>query len=362
MTRVAKPGEAEAGVIAALSSHRDKPLTRESWLKLRSTTVGASEVPALFGIHKHMTPFQLYSMKRGEWSRDFDETVVTEDEIHLPPTERGHVVEPVAFDLVRRLRPGWVVVANQIPGGWIFRDPYSRMSATPDGFLYDAGRPGVGDLQVKSMTEEVFERDWRPNEQDVEVPLSVAVQAIVEATLADCQWAYVAAIVFGHGISLYLREVPLHAGLMKRARELVDEFWLRVAESRPYDPDFARDGEAIAAVYAEAAGEVDLSLNPRILELLTQREGLKLREKDGAAAQRARAPLDAEIIHMLGNAESGRLADGRRIEAKTIRRKGYAVAPSTYRTVRLTDERQDNPSRRRGDRTQPAFQYFSRPF
>jgi hypothetical protein len=70
---------------------------------------------------------------------------------------------------------------------------------------------------------------------------------------------------------------------------------------------------------------------------LAEREALKAREKDGNEAEKARKVLDAEIIHALGNASVGRLADGRIITAKTTRRAGYEVKPSSFRSVRIKE-------------------------
>ena len=45
-----------------------------------------------------------------------------------------------------------------------------------------------------------------------------------------------------------------------------------------------------------------------------------------------------EILAKLGNATAGRLADGRVVSAKTIRRAGYSVQPSSYRPVKIKGE------------------------
>jgi len=123
---------------------------------------------------------------------------------------------------------------------------------------------------------------------------------------------------------------------MKRIRAEVAEFWRRVEANEPYPVDFARDGAIIAGLFADDDGAtIDLSGSARIAEIVAQRELLKAREADGAEAAKARKPIDAEIIYLLGNATRGRLADGRLIEAKTIRRGAYEVKPSSYRTVRI---------------------------
>jgi hypothetical protein len=123
---------------------------------------------------------------------------------------------------------------------------------------------------------------------------------------------------------------------MARLRDLVADFWRRVETQEPYPPDFARDGAIIAKLFADDDGaEIDLSANNHLGELLDQREVLKAREGDGAAAAKERKPIDAEIIATLGNAARGHLGDGRVIEAKTTRRGAYQVAATSFRTVRV---------------------------
>lgn len=277
--------------------------------------------------------------KSGQYKREFAEAEVRESSIHLPPTERGSALEPVAFDLLRRLRPTWTVTPNQIPGGEVFVDTEARMSSTPDAFVVDPEREGRGSFQCKSMASSIFDRDWKPNGVP-EAPVSVAVQAIADATLSGCEWACCGAIVAGYGLDFYLFEAHLHAALMVKARALVADFWNRIAENRPYPADFGRDGAAIMGVYAEDdGGEVSLAGNNRIGDVVAQREQLKAVESAGAAAEKTRRVLDVEIIAALGNAARGRLADGRVIEAPTTRRKGFEVKPTTFRAVRIKGEK-----------------------
>ena len=64
----------------------------------------------------------------------------------------------------------------------------------------------------------------------------------------------------------------------------------------------------------------------------------KATEAAGKEAEKKRRDLDTEILAKLGNATSGRLADGRIVSAKTIRRAGYSVQPSSYRPVKIKGE------------------------
>jgi len=334
-----------------------RPRSRDEWLALRKGTVGFSEVPALFGVHDHLTPFELFAIKSGTYQKQFARTEIRENSIHLPPVERGNFVESKAFELTRMLRPAWTVVPNQIPGGDFFVDREARMSCTPDAFLQRPDRNGRGALQIKNMIEAVFNRDWKL-EDGFEPPLSVAIQAIGDAVMSGCSWACAGALIVGFNVDFYLFEIDLNSKIMNRARELIADFWRRILDHDPYPPDYLRDVDVIKSIYAnDDGGEVDLSGNERAAKIIAAREGLKRIEAAGNAAEKERKILDAELIHILGNATHGRLADGLVVEAKAVRRAGFTVAPTSFRTVMIKGEPRAAYWRSNGDdRSQQAAQ------
>jgi hypothetical protein len=306
------------------------PASREEWLALRKSTIGASEAAALVGAHPWLTPYELWARKSG---------LVT-DAGETPAMRRGRHLEAVAIDFLREERPEWTIKANPIPGGVIYRDP-AGLSCTPDCFMSSNGEVtngAFGVCQIKSVEPHIFKRTWVPDNSGSgpEAPLYVAIQAIQEALLTGASWACVGALVIGHGIDLHLIEIDLHAGIAARIRKEAADFWRRVRENDPYPPDYARDGEIIKCLYADDdGGEIDLSGNERALKLAAAREGLKRIETAGGEAVKERKLIDAEIVHLLGNATRGSLGDGRIIEAKTVRKKGFVVEPTTFRTVKL---------------------------
>jgi hypothetical protein len=307
-----------------------------TWHALRRQDITASVAAALLGVadpedqHAYATPYQLYMLATGAV-----EPEPIDDE---GPILRGWLMEEPAVRLLRRRNPTWIVRHNAGDGRVYYRDPVTRIGATPDVIVRDPQR-GLGVIQIKSVGEFAFRRKWLNEDKEVVPPLWIAVQAVVEASVVPgAVWAAVAPFrVTDGGIDMPLIDVPLHAGIMTRLREAVAEFWRRVDVREPYDPDFGRDGELIARLYDEPDPGViaDLSGHPRIAEIVTQREALKEREADGRAAEKERKALDAHIIFALGNAESGRLPDGRIITAKATQRAGYEVAPTSFRTVRI---------------------------
>jgi hypothetical protein len=329
------------------------PSSRAHWLELRKSTVGASEVAALLGVHPWLTPYKLFMTKTGQYEESRQETKILENSVHLPPLERGNFMEERALELTRMLRPQWHVKANSIldensgPDAgsmWIDRD--TGLSSTPDASIDKSDFSGTGALQIKTVAPMEFGKHWKNENGDVQFPLYVAVQAIVDATLSGCEWACAGAMVSDFGVDFYLVDIPLIVGLMDRVHYEVNDFWRRVRENDPYTPDYGRDGDVIRSVYSDDdGGTTDLScslevgLYERVLKLLAGREALQRCESAGTSAAKERREIDSELIHLLGNATRGTLADGRVIEAKTIRRAGYEVEPTTFRTIKIKQQR-----------------------
>lgn len=333
------------------------PSSRESWLALRKNTLGSSEIPALLGLHPQSTAFEVFALKTGRYERPRSTIRVRDNSIHLPPLERGNFMEEKGFELARMLRPAWSITPNTIPGGGsIFQDAATRLSSTPDAFLTAPDRPGRGALQIKTIAQMVFDKGFKDDVGEAELPGYIAVQAIVDAWLSGCEWACAGLMVANFCVDFYLFDVPLHQGILSRVLAEAAEFWRRVETGDPYPPDYARDGDALKRIYADDdGGTIDLSHNERALKLVAARDGLKRIEGAGGDAAKERKVIDAEIVHLLGNAACGILGDGRTIEAKTVRVKGHTVPPNSYRSVKIKGKPSVRSERSNSeDRSQPA--------
>lgn len=301
---------------------------REQWMALRERDVTASVAGAVLGIHPYQTPYGLWALKSGKVEADTEETGAM---------LRGTMLEPVAIEMLRRSKPGWIV---DYPLGHYWRHDAVRIGATPDALAVDPERKGFGVVQVKTAEPMIFSRSWRdPDTREIEVPLWIAVQALIEAKLTGASWAAVAVMRVGHGVDFDVIDIPIHEGVWARLVDEVRGFWKRVETANAPDIDFARDGALIAGFYPDDDGStVDLSGDNRIVAILDERAVLKVAEAAGKEAEKKRRDLDAEILAKLGSATSGRLADGRIVSAKTVRRSGYSVQPSSYRPVKIKGE------------------------
>ena len=176
-----------------------RPSSREEWLALRERNIGASEAAALLGVHDYLTPFELYARKSG---------LVTADVADNSAMRRGRLLEPVALQMLKEERPEWNVDPNPMPGGVYFQDTELRLAATPDALVVAPDR-GRGVAQVKSVEARAFADKWQ-RDDEVQPPIWIAIQVLVEAFLSGADWACVVALVVDHGIRIEVIDVPLH--------------------------------------------------------------------------------------------------------------------------------------------------------
>lgn len=303
------------------------PITsREEWLARRKRNINASEAAALFGpeIHPFLTPYKLWALK----------CEMVSDEADNPTLRRGKKFEPVVLDILREDHPDWRLNQTQV----YFWDDATRIGCTPD---VDGTRPdayGDGIVQIKTVGQFAFKRRWHDENGDIAVPTWVAVQASVEAYLTGSTWAGVAAMKLGDGgIEVLYIDIPLKPHLIHAIEDRTADFWRRVRDGEPYDPDFGRDRKLVFDLYTEGKGPViDLSDDAEFGEILQERAQLKQVEKAGESATNQRKILDARIITRLGNSPAAR-SGGRLITIKVVKKKSYTVKPQQYPLVTVKE-------------------------
>lgn len=270
------------------------PADRAAWLAARRQDVTASVAGALLGVHPYTTPYELWATKSGR--------VVEEDEDN-PVLRRGRLLEPVAIEMLREDRPDWTVDYRRDNAYW--RNPSDRIGATPDAFATRPDVFGNGIVQVKTVAEDKFRREWLdPDTGDVVLPLWIAVQAIVEASLTGSAWACVALMVIGRGIDLKIVDIPLDQAprIMNRLRREVREFWRRVDTGKEPPIDWNRDGAIVAEVYRDSLPDRRDLTNDIALDKMI---GRYVDANDAhSAAGRMKDELRPRILHALGSAEA----------------------------------------------------------
>ena len=299
------------------------PIASEiQWREMRAKYVGCSEVAALFGVHEFMTGFALAARKLGRLDDTIDSAVL----------QRGRFLEPVAKQLLSEMEPAW----QQIEPRAYYHDDGIRFGCTPDLFI--KAERGFGVVQIKTVAPQVFAQKWHNDEGRLEPPLWVAIQAMCEQHLTGADFAVIAAMVIGYGLSLELIDVPFVPGLIESARDRVVSFWKLVDRGELPAPDYGQDGKHLAKVYAQDDGtELDLTSDNELPGIAAQYEALQMAKRtaeDGIDEAKAR------IIHRLGTAQRARFAGGI-ITAKTINRAEFVVKASSYRRFNIRHDRAD---------------------
>lgn len=320
MNDIAISGELAASLKAPSKIERIKIGSRDQWMALRQKDVTASAAAALLGIHPYQTAYGLWALKTGLISDDAEET---------PPMKRGRLLEPLAVQILREEYPKWTF--SDHPIGLYFRDPAARLGATPDLFARDeTGRWTV--VQIKSVEANIFRQQWKDEDGNVSPPLWIAVQALIETSLTGFDRAMVAPLVVGHGVTLPLIEIPLHAQIIDRIKNEVAAFWRLVEEGRTPEPDYGKDGALLAQLHAGDDRIVDMSADNEFPSLVANREKLSAERKviDGSWEENK-----ARLLAKLDGAGAARMADGRLLTAKRIKVAAHQRAESTRIDIRI---------------------------
>lgn len=307
------------------------PADRAAWLEARKHDVTASVAGALLGIHPYQTPYGLWAEKSGR---------VASDDQDNPVLRRGRLLEPVVIEMLREDWPDWTVEYRR--DNAYFRDTEARIGATPDAFATRPDIYGRGIVQIKTVADDKFRHEWIDAETgEVVLPLWIAVQTIVEATLTGASWACVAAMVIGRGIDLQVVDVPLNTRVMARLRREVREFWRMVEEGREPPIDWNRDGAAVAEVYRDSMPDRKDLTAVDGLDLIVGRFAAA-RETNRVTSQQI-DELRPRILHALGPAEAG-FTTNWNITARTSVRTGPSGQPVKSRSLRITPK--ENPDAR----------------
>ena len=286
--------------MSAISPHAD----RAAWLAARRSTVGGSEVAALFGCQPAyaLSAFALWQAKAGR---------IAEPEVRAERAEWGLRLEAaIAAAAAERLG------VEVEPGRWVRHPSVPGMAATTDFHVKDGGslgHEGPGVMEVKNADWLIHRRTWVGGEP----PLHVLLQLQHQLACTGFGWGVVVALIGGNRLAepyVYKARPALVAEIERR----VEGFWQSVERGEPPEPDGA---ESTIRALARLHPEDDGGREP--LDLAAD-EGLPLacaRLLDAQARRRA-AELDeraakALILARMGSARLGRCA-GYLIEAAAV--------------------------------------------
>jgi putative phage-type endonuclease len=262
----------------------------EEWLAMRPDSVGASESATVLGLNPWETQLQLYLLKIGS----------------MPPVEEnrrmkvGKLMEPVIAALYRE-EVGCEFACFQR----FLRSPsHAWMTATLDGVRTD-GRV----VELKNVGVGQADK-WGESGSD-DVPLMYIIQATHQMVCSGTDVVDVAALIGGWDFRWY--SIPRDDRIADRIVEATGEFMDRVLRRDPPPIDPSRDGQALARLWPWAEGEVELGPVGEMLVEQWLDHGKAIHER-----QEARERCKTELLTMMAEAASARLADGRLLTRRVV--------------------------------------------
>lgn len=292
--------------------------TETAWLEARRSGIGSSDAPAVLDVSPFQPRAALFAHKLG---------LEPAESTRAPWLEWGHLLEPVVADHYGRVT-GRTVQADP---PWTLRRSrqWPWMVATLDRIVVGPD-PGPAPLEIKTAGA------WRAEEWAEEPPLYVQVQVQHQLAVTGWTWASVAVLLGGHRFHWcdVARNDRFIERLVVQEREFVDRLARR--ELPPIDGSeatrdllrhlYPRETTGLVVNLTDAEADIDAALQAANAEL--------------AKWKLAKEMCENQLRAALGEAEVGVLPGGRvTYGLKTVERKGYAVAPTTFRQLRRKEIR-----------------------
>jgi len=311
------------------------PESEQHWLALRTQDITSTESAALVGLHKRLTPFELYQRKSGAYVEAFEETERTRWGLRLQdPIARG-IAEDHGVK-VRRL------------SCYARHDSGARMGASFDYEIVGLGGEAASDLrrlyaelgpgllEIKNVDGLVFRDDWLTDDDGIEAPAYIEVQLQHQLEVYNREWGGIAALVGGNRPIVVARRRDREVG--KVLVDRINVLWKQVEHQTPPDPDFRRDLKVLAKLYgyAEPGKILDATGNERLLDLAARYKELSAQVKN---LDEDRKAIKAELLTLIGDAEKVLLGHGFSISASMIGPKEISYVREGYRDFRINQSK-----------------------
>ena len=253
-----------------------KDMSREQWLKVRQTGIGASDAAAAVGLNPYQSQLELWMIKTGRE----DQLPQIDPEDDSAPTYWGHILEPIVAKHYAKRTGHKVRRVNSVlqhpdeDKAWMLANlDYSVVGATD-----------VQILECKTAGE-FGARLWRDG-----VPEYVQCQVQHQLAVTGKAAADVCVLLCGQEIQIH--RIERDEALIARLVELERRFWEYVQTDTPPPADGSESaGAALRYLYPQDQGEtLDLTDDPHLCQvfnqLVTAREQLKaLNQREGLLKQ-----------------------------------------------------------------------------
>lgn len=268
------------------------PLTNHQ-LDLRKNHLGASETPVVLGLSPFsMTPRDIY------WRKVAD----IEDE----PTKaqaRGHWLEDSLLD--------W---ASEQLGAGIVRNQFRVLHEGEGAEILSATHDALMQAKPEGLEAKVVGRwnpeygDWGEEGTD-QIPASIVIQCQQQMLVSGLEVVWLPVAIETGGLERRMYRVPRDEELIGLFRVPAVEWWRRHVVSRVVPGDDPTPPMAVLKRLNRIEGTV-VDLDAAVGELIESREQVEAEINEAKARDES---LKCRIIEALGEAEAGKLPDGRLI-------------------------------------------------
>lgn len=296
--------------------------TRDAWLAEKSTGIGASESPILFGQgYTGTSRYRLWAEKLGLIDRtDLDD---------VESIRWGQRMEPVIIEGLREDHGYDVMRADQTE---FLRHPEKpHIGCTLDARAFSDDRETPGVVQIKNVGQ-YFAREW--TEQP---PLRVVVQVQHEMYVTGYEWGIAAGLVGGNRLKVH--QFERHEAFIETLVKLCDEFWQLVESRTPPEVDGSEATAKVLAKLHPADNGLAVRLGDDFADVADELDALDRVIKDATKRQ---DELKNRIRAALGPNTFAELPGGKWASWKAVTRAGHVVKPSVNRTLYFHKKKPDD--------------------
>lgn len=281
----------------------------------RTGYIGGSDLAAIIGVSPWKDAHALYLEKVGELPPDEQETKAQ---------RRGRILEAAIAELYVE-----ETGAQVEPGGFGCVAPYQHFRCQIDRFE-KVDHMRMVPLEIKSASE--FTRgQWGPSGTD-DAPVYYCTQVHWQIAATGADFGRLVALLGADDLRVYT--IPRDDKVIEFLLGAASEFWQRVLDRRPPDPDVRhpRAGDLLKLLFRNVnATEILQAGDSEQRWRMVMEEAAAEANKYEAVATGAKHHL----LHKLGNGHAIDFADGYRFERRIVERSGYTVAPTSYIDARV---------------------------
>jgi len=259
------------------------------WKSLRAENVGGSEVAALFGESPYLTYYKLWHIKRG-----------TLEAPNLDDNERVQAGKFMESGAIQWYNAKYKTKFFQ-PFQYVKHATVVGMGCTPDAF--EANDPLIM-AQVKIVDFIQFIQKWEAEGDTItKAPLDILLQVQHEMECCGREESHLIVVVGGNRLFRMICKRDREIGAMLMTA--VQVFW---GNELPPEPDFERDGEAIAEVRKKLPAKefIDMSDDKKLYTAC--RKALKSTVARNKQQDMVDA-FNAEVVYLVGNTGNIRCRD-----------------------------------------------------